>query len=489
MSMKIKSAILLSSAAVLLFTLVGGMTGVRASSNSNDGAYRQLQVYSEVLSRVHSEYVEEPNIPGVTNGALHGLLESLDSNSSYLSAAEYKEYKAHKTEAKGDIGAVVSKRFGYASVISVIPGSPADKAGLQDTDILEAIEGKSTREMSLGEIHNLSFRRAWFNCDFISGEGKPSRAAEDRDHPRAWLRFRRSIEKTIEPGIAEIKVDAFTKGKTDEIAGKLKEVKRNGAKKLILDLRNCAEGDESEGIAAANLFLNHGTITYVQGQKYPRQAFNADPSKAILDFPLVVLVNKGTAGPAEIVAAAILENARGDVVGDKTFGNGTVQKMIEMKDGSALILSIAKYYTPSGKAIQDSAITPNVLVADTDDDADFRMRTKMPCLPPRYEKPGGPTGSATGEGYRSAEEADDLKSALLQPRPSLGEPSFWVYAKNLHILPASGLVPAILEIPMSPLLPVNQFLRLNLSRTQAVQPLVFRPAGLDLRCCGRLQRD
>jgi carboxyl-terminal processing protease len=148
----------------------------------------------------------------------------------------------------------------------------------------------------------------------------------------------------------------------------LRELKRTGAKKLILDLRNCAEGDESEGIAAANLFLNHGTITYVQGQKYPRQAFNADPSKAVTDLPLVVLVNKGTAGPAEIVAAAILENARGDVVGDKTFGNGTVQKVIEMRDGSALILSIAKYYTPSGKAIQDSAITPSVLIADADDD-------------------------------------------------------------------------------------------------------------------------
>ncbi|MGH9528774.1 MAG: S41 family peptidase [Terriglobales bacterium] len=366
--MKIKSAILLSSAAVLLFTFVGGMTGVRASSNNNDGAYRQLQVYSEVLSRVHSEYVEEPNIPEVTNGALHGLLESLDSNSSYLSPAEYKDYKAHKTEAKGDIGAAVSKRFGYASVISVIPGSPADKAGLQDTDILEAIEGKSTREMSLGEIHNL-----------LSGEPGStvtlSVVRANRAEPqktvitRAVVEVPPIIEKTIEPGIAEIKVDAFTKGKVEEIASKLKELKRTGAKKLILDLRNCAEGDESEGIAAANLFLNHGTITYVQGQKYPRQAFNADPSKDISDLPLVVLVNKGTAGPAEIVAAAILENARGDVVGDKTFGNGTVQKVIEMKDGSALILSIAKYYTPSGKAIQDSAITPNVLVADTDDES------------------------------------------------------------------------------------------------------------------------
>jgi len=367
MSMKIKSAILLFSAAVLLFTLVGGMTGVRASSN-NDGAYRQLQVYSEVLSRVHSEYVEEPNIPEVTDGALHGLLESLDSNSSYLSPAEYKDYKSHKTEAKGDIGAAVSKRFGYASVISVIPGSPADKAGLQDTDILEAIGSKSTREMSLAEIHNLLSGEPGSTVTLSvvrARRAEPQKTVITRD----IVTVPPVIEKTVEPGIGEIKVDAFTKGKAEEIAAKLKDLKKTGTKKIILDLRNCAEGDEAEGIATANLFLNHGTITYVQGQKYPRQAFSADPSKDISDLPLVVLVNKGTAGPAEIVAAAILENARGDVVGDKTFGSGTVQKVIEMRDGSALILSIAKYYTPGGKAIQDSAITPNVLIADADDDA------------------------------------------------------------------------------------------------------------------------
>src|SRR5215471_858454 len=152
MSTKIKTAILLASAGVLLFTFVGTITGVHAS---NDGAYPQMEVYSEVLSRVRSEYVEEPNLPQVTDGALHGLLESLDSNSSYLNAEQYKEYKAHKTNAKADIGATVSKRFGYASVVAVIPGGPADKAGLQDTDIIEAIESKSTREMSLAQIRSL----------------------------------------------------------------------------------------------------------------------------------------------------------------------------------------------------------------------------------------------------------------------------------------------------------------------------------------------
>src|SRR5204863_4430875 len=127
-------------------------------------------------------------------------------------------------------------------------------------------------------------------------------------------------DKMVEDGIGYIQVDAFTKGKSQEVAAKVRALQKAGARKLILDLRNCAEGDEAEGIAVANLFLNHGTITYLQGQKYPREAFNADPTKDITALPLVVLVNKGTAGAAEVVAAAVLENARGDVGGDKTLG-------------------------------------------------------------------------------------------------------------------------------------------------------------------------
>ena len=366
MSTKTKAVILLSSAAVLLFMAVGGLDGVRASNN--DGAYRQLQVYSEVLARVRNEYVEEPNIPAVTDGALHGLLESLDANSSYLSAAEYKDYKAHKTQAKGDIGAAVSKRFGYAAVVSVLPGGPADKAGLEASDIIEAIEGKSTREMSLAEVRNLLEGQPGSNVSVSvvrARRAEPQKIVITRD----LVVIPPATDKMVEDGIGYIQVDGFPNGKSQEIANKIKALQKAGAKKLILDLRNCAEGDESEGIATANLFLNHGTITYLQGQKYPRQAFNADPSKAITTLPLVVMVNKGTAGPAEIVAAAVLGNARGDVVGDKTFGDGSVQKVIEMPDGSALILSVAKYYSPEGKAIQDTAVTPSVLVADSDDGA------------------------------------------------------------------------------------------------------------------------
>lgn len=363
MSMKIKAAVLVSSFAVLLFVVAGsiGLGGVHASTN--DGSYRQMQVYSEVLSRVQSEYVEDPNIPKVTDGALHGLVESLDANSSYLTAAAYKAYKAHKSEAKGEIGATVSKRFGYADVVSVLPGSPAEKAGIEATDIFESIEGQSTRDMSLLEIRSAlsGTPGSVVNVSVVRARrAEPQKMTISRD----IVSIPPVTDKMLEDGIGYVKVDALTKGKAQEIASKIKALEKSGAKKLVLDLRNDSQGDESEGVATANLFLNHGTITYLQGQKFPREAFNADPAKAVTSLPVAVLVNKGTAGAAEVVAAALLENARADVVGDKTFGDGSVQKTIDLPDGGALILSVAKYYSPSGKAIQEVAVTPNVLVAD-----------------------------------------------------------------------------------------------------------------------------
>src|SRR6266481_4260812 len=203
MSMKIKAAVLVSSFAVLLFVVAGslGLGGVHASSN--DGSYRQMQVYSEVLSRVQSEYVEYPNIPRVTDGALHGLVESLDANSSYLTAAAYKAYKTHKSEAKGEIGATVSKRFGYADVVSVLPGSTV----------------------------NVSVVRA--------RRAEPQKMVITRD----IVSIPPVSDKMLEEGIGYVKVDALTKGKTQEIAAKIKALEKSGAKKLVLDLRNTSDGD------------------------------------------------------------------------------------------------------------------------------------------------------------------------------------------------------------------------------------------------------
>lgn len=369
MTTRFKGLIAVASVAVILFALAGGF-GVHASSNNNnDGAYRQLGVYSEVLQRIRSEYVEEPNFEAVRNGALHGLLESLDANSSYLSPAEYKTFKDHKGDFHANIAATMSKRFGFAAVISVMPGGPAEKGGLQTGDIIEAINGKSTREMSLAEISSEMAGEKGSNITFSvvrPRKAEPQKIVITRDN----YSIPAVSDKMMENNTAYLKVVSLNSGKAQELANKIAAETKSGAKRIILDLRNVADGDSTEGIAVANLFLDHGNIASLKGQKFARQDFNADPSKAITKLPLVVLVNRGTAGPAEIVAASILSNARGDVLGDKTFGVGSVTKLIEVPDGSAIILSIAKYYSPDGKAIQDAAVTPNILVADADDAAD-----------------------------------------------------------------------------------------------------------------------
>jgi carboxyl-terminal processing protease len=262
---------------------------------------------------------------------------------------------------------------------------------VENSDFIESIENKSTHEMSLAEIHSLLSGEIGSTVTLAvvrRGRAEPQKIVVTRD----LVTIPPVSDKMLADGVGYLKVDAFPEGKAQEVASKIRDLQQQGVKKLVLDLRNSASGVESEGVATANLFLDHGTITYLQGQKYPKEAFNADPAKDITKLPVAVLVNRGTAGPAEIVAAAILENARGDVVGDKTFGDGSVQKLIEMPDNSALILSIAKYYSPGGKAIQDVAVTPNVVVADsTEDDGGFSDEEEPPAPEVKKdEKPKNP---------------------------------------------------------------------------------------------------
>jgi carboxyl-terminal processing protease len=367
MSKKIQVLLLTSSMLIIAFVMIGSL-GVHASgaSSSGDVTLKHIGVYSEVLYRVRAEYVEEPNMSSVTNGALHGLLESLDADSSYLTPAEYKVFKQKKSEGKASIGATVSKRFGYAAVISVIPGGPADKAGLNSGDIIETVEGLSTHDLSLAAVKSHLVGEPGSRLELIiirTRKIEPQKITVVRDA----ITLPAVTEQMAADNTGVIKAQVLTKGKAAEIAEKIRSLQKKGAKKLVLDLRNNSEGDEDEGVAVANLFLGKGNIGSLQGQKVEKVTYSADPQKKITDLPLAVIVNRGTAGAAELVAAAILDNTRGDVLGDKTFGEGSVQKLIEVPDGSALILSVAKYYTSHGKVIQDTGITPNIPVASNDE--------------------------------------------------------------------------------------------------------------------------
>src|SRR5260370_1242128 len=311
MSKKLQVFLLSSSMLVIVLALVGGL-GVHASSNND--SYKQMTVYSEVLNRIRTEYVEEPNINSVTSGALHGLLESLDADSSYLSPAEYKAFKATKGDGKAGIGATVSKRFGYAAIVSVITGGPADKAGISAGDIIEFVDGQSTHEMSLASVKaRLSGEPgSRVDCSIIRARKiEPQKITIVRE----LVGVPAVQDQTMADGVGYIKAQALSKGKAQDIANKIRSLQKQGAKKLVLDLRNSSEGDEEEGVAVANLFLDKGMIAAVQGQKYEKVTFNADPQKKVTDLPIVVIVNRGTYGASEIAAAASLHNSRGHVVG------------------------------------------------------------------------------------------------------------------------------------------------------------------------------
>jgi len=239
---------------IIAFVLVGSL-GVHASgSSSGDVTLKHIGVYSEVLYRVRAEYVEEPNMSVVTNGALHGLLESLDADSSYLNPSEYKVFKQKKTDSKAGIGATVSKRFGYAAVVSVIPGSPADKAGLSAGDIIETVEGLSTHDLSLAAVKNHLNGEPGSRLELTiirTRKIEPQKITVVRD----VVALPAVTEQLTAGDVGVIKSLVLTKGKAQEIAEKVKSLQKKGAKKLILDLRYNSEGDEEEGVAVANLFL------------------------------------------------------------------------------------------------------------------------------------------------------------------------------------------------------------------------------------------
>lgn len=353
-----------------------GWVGVHAGGEQ-DGAYRQIGVYQQVLRRIQSDYVTDPNMNKVTVGALHGLLESLDADSSYLTPSEYKIYR-DPNRGVAQVGLTVSKRFGYATVVSVIPGSPADHEHIQDGDVIEAIGSQSTREMSLAVIR-------------LMLEGKPGSALNiTLVRPRKAEPDKLAIARTVvqDPPLAEqqydngtilyLKPGELTKARVDEVAQKIKAAKN---RKILLDLRDVSIGDADQGLRLANFFIKQGTLATLVGQKYPTQTFVADPARYLTGAPVSVLVNRGTYGAAELAAAAIEDAKRGDVVGERTFGEGSVQKTMDLPDGAALILTVAKYEDPNGQKIQDEAVMPTVQVSQTTPD-DFDDTN-----PPKEDQP------------------------------------------------------------------------------------------------------
>jgi carboxyl-terminal processing protease len=355
------------SVAIFCYAGLGHVLG----RTPDDKAYKSLTVYGEVLQKIQQDYVDDPNMRTVTAGSLHGLMESLDAQSSYLTPREYEEYKKKvQNPATGETGLTLSKRYGYVIVLSVLPDSPGTKAGIRSGDIFESIGGFTTRDMSVGQALNLLNGQPGTGVKVaVIRRGKAT--PEDIDLVREKLTTPKIIVQKTDPDVLVLRLPSLDAGRTDDVRNRLLDAEKQGVRKVILDLRECGRGPVSEAISMARLFVPSGMLTTLRGQTVSTQVFSAEPKQVVWKGPVSVLIDVTTSGAAEILASAIAANHRGDVVGERTFGLASEQKLVTLDDGSALILTVANYYNPGGKSILEEGVTPTEVVrAVAEDDAD-----------------------------------------------------------------------------------------------------------------------
>ncbi len=370
---------------VVIFCFAG--LGYVLGRATDDKAYKSLTVYGEVLQKIQQDYVDDPNMHTVTAGSLHGLLESLDPQSSYLTPREYEEYKKKlQNSGTGETGLTLSKRYGYVIVLSVLPDSPGTKAGVRSGDIFESIGGFTTRDMSVGQALNLLAGQPGTGIKVaIIRRGKAT--PEEVDLVREKLAAPKIIVQKAEPDILVLRLPSLDAGRADEVRNRLLDAEKQGVRKVILDVRECGRGPVSEAISLARLFVPSGTITTLRGQTVSAQVFSAEPKQVVWRNTVSVLIDATTSGAAEVFASAIVANHRGDLVGERTFGLASEQKLISLDDGAALILTVANYYNPGGKSILEEGITPTEVVRAVPDDSDSADDDAAP--PPETQKEPG----------------------------------------------------------------------------------------------------
>ena len=340
------------STAVVAILLAGAVRG----GGSNDPTLTHMGVYGEVLSRIQTQYVENPDMKAVTLGGITGMLQILDPFASYLNADQYKQYQAQHDKKTADVGLILAKRYDNIAIVDAVPGSPAAIAGLTTNDIIESISNVATRDMPLAFAELLLKGDAGTTIE-MSVLRTTSSDPKKITLTRAAVQIPGVSSRMItDQGdaigyVSTVMVDAAS---VKEIAQKVQDLDRQGAKRFILDLRHSCEGSPEDGVTLANLFMDKGLIGYTVGQKSPRQDFQATASRQITKKPLVVLTNRATAGGAEVATAALLESKRAEVVGERTYGDAAIHKAITLDDGGAIILSVAKFYGPNGKPIQDN---------------------------------------------------------------------------------------------------------------------------------------
>lgn len=352
-----RKALLVISSILVAFVLLGGVLG---RSLAVEGTYSFLKLFNEVLYLVRNNYVEPVKDETLMEGAYRGMLESLDPESEYLTANEAQRAAADSRNGPADVGIVLTKRRGYAVVVDTVEGSPAQKARLGTGDVILVIDNQSTLRLGSWEAAQLL-------------QGKPGsevtlsviRTTEPRSEQVKLVRKLPSktqlTTRLQEPGTGVVKLGAIHDGDAEKLRKSLASLKAQGANRLILDLRSNAGPSVAESVKIAGLLGSEGTVAKVSERKAGTRDLKAPSAPPAWDGPMVVLVDAGTAGAAEVLAAGLRDRVGASLVGEKTWGLGTLQKVIFLPAGDGVRISVGKYLSPDGKEWNGTGLSPDVV--------------------------------------------------------------------------------------------------------------------------------
>jgi carboxyl-terminal processing protease len=340
------------------------------SQRDRETTYKQLEIFSNVLSILQDNYVEEIDTKDVLNGAIRGLLFSLDPHSSYLPPEGFKELQEETQGSFSGIGIEVTIKNDLLTIVSPIAETPADRAGLKANDIIIEINGTKTKNMGPYEaIKKLRGPKGTEVIISIHREGWEN--LKEITLTREIIPLQSVKAEFLSPGFIYVRITNFQSHSSKDFKTKLQQLKKeHPIKGLILDLRNNPGGLLHQAVSIADYFLDEGRIVYTKGRRKEQNTVFSAHETGEKKYPLVILVNEGSASASEIVAGAVQAHKRGIIVGTQSFGKGSVQTIIPLPDGAGLRMTTARYYTPDDRSIQALGITPDVVVPF------------VPCVPP-----------------------------------------------------------------------------------------------------------
>lgn len=370
MSHRTRLLVALVSTGLIGYIAVGSLLG----RVLGDTSYGQLAIFNEVVRLVVDSYVEPVNVDRAMAGARLGMSDALDGDSSYLDAEEFRLYRQPPKEDEAEVGVVLTRRFSFVMVVAPRPGSPAEKAGLRTGDILKTIDERHTRPMPAVVAERLL--RGAPGSSVKLGVLRAGADPFDVTVVRERVLPVAARGRMLEGGTGVVEVADFTPATAEDVRTQVEALKREGATHMLLDLRGAAWGAPAEGTKVAEIFLQGGPVAKLVGRRTPEQLLQADAARSAWSGPLAVLVDNGTSGPGEIVAAALLDAGRAKLVGEHTFGRASVSSTVTLPEGG-LVLTVAKYVSPKGTSIHGEGLTPSVPVAaHREEDEDLAEGTK-----------------------------------------------------------------------------------------------------------------